>query len=138
MNELSWDDIEIGRTDSFKVTITNENVDSFIKLSGDNNPLHVDSKFAQSAGYKDRVVHGMFLASYYSTLVGLYLPGKNALLHSVDSQFKNPAFVSDTLTITGKVTHKNDAYKQMEIKATIKNQDEKVLSKALIKTGVLK
>ncbi|RAP35865.1 dehydratase [Candidatus Marinamargulisbacteria bacterium SCGC AAA071-K20] len=138
MHDLTWEEIEIGLTHSFTITITDENVDAFVKLSGDTNPLHVDAAFAQKEGYKDRVVHGMFLASYYSTLVGLYLPGKHALLHSVDSQFKNPAFVSDSLTITGKVTHKNDAYKQMEIKATIKNQDEKVLSKALIKTGVLK
>jgi 3-hydroxybutyryl-CoA dehydratase len=138
MQELTWEQIEIGLSHSFTINITAEKIDAFVDICGDKNPLHVDSNYAKAAGFKDRVVHGMFLASFYSTLVGLYLPGKHALLHSVDSQFKNPAFISDTLTISGKVTHKNDAYKQMEIKASIKNQDEQTLSKALIKTGVLK
>jgi len=41
------------------------------------------------------------------------------------------------LTITGKVSYINEAYKQIEIKAIIINQDNEKVSKATIKVGVM-
>ena len=43
----------------------------------------------------------------------------------------------DNLTISGMVTYINDAYKQIEIKASIINQNHKKVSKALIKVGLI-
>ena len=79
----------------------------------------------------------MLTASYYSTLAGVYLPGENSLIHGVDAKFLKPVFVGDTLTVEGKVSEKNDTYKLLIIKASIRNQDGEKVSRATIRVGVL-
>ncbi|MBI5637282.1 MAG: dehydratase [Nitrospinae bacterium] len=120
----------------FMVGITHENMAAFRRMSGDENPLHIDPVFAREAGFKDNVVYGMLVAAYYSTLVGMYLPGRFALLHGVDVSFQKPVFLGESLTVRGEITYLNEAFKQMEIKASIINQDNVIISKAKIKTGV--
>ena len=79
----------------------------------------------------------MLTASFYSTLIGVFLPGKYCILQGIDIQFNKPVYSGDHLTISGMVTYINDAYKQLEIKASIINQDHKKVSKALIKVGLI-
>ena len=79
----------------------------------------------------------MLTSSFFSTLVGVYLPGKYCLLQGIDIQFSKPVYIDDILTITGKVSYINEAYKQIEIKAIIINQDNEKVSKATIKVGVM-
>ena len=40
--DLKLKDIKIGQKKSFEVVVTESMVDDFAKLSGDNNPLHMD------------------------------------------------------------------------------------------------
>jgi 3-hydroxybutyryl-CoA dehydratase len=112
-------------------------MDYFLKISGDNNPLHTDRSYAQNNGFFDRVVYGMLTASFYSTLVGVYLPGKYCILHSMDIQFSKPVFVGDELVISGVVASINQTFQQLEIKASIHNQDAIKVSRAKIKVGVV-
>lgn len=44
-------------------TFTNEDVIEYSKVSQDFNPLHFDSEFARNAGFEERLVHGMLVAS---------------------------------------------------------------------------
>ena len=73
----------------------------------------------------------MLTSSFFSTLVGVYLPGKYCILQGVDIQFSKPVYIDDILTITGKVSYINEAYKQLEIKAVIINQDNKKTNKEI-------
>ena len=51
------EDIEIGQKKSFGVVVTESMLDDFAKLSGDNNPLHMDENYAKSNNFKGRVCH---------------------------------------------------------------------------------
>lgn len=135
MKEYAFEDHKIGTEESFEVEVTAAMLESFADISGDQNPLHTDEAYAKESGYEGRVVFGMLTASFYSTLVGMYLPGKLALFQGIDISFRSPVFVADRLTVTGTVSYLNEAYRQIEIKATIRNQDGKIVSKAKIKTG---
>lgn len=138
MNSYKFDDIVVNETKAdFKVIVTSEMMDMFLAISGDNNPMHIDSNYAQGKGYLDRLVYGMMTASFYSTLVGVYLPGKNCLLQEVESSFYNPVYIGDTLVISGKVTEINESLKRLVISAKIVNQNKKRVSKAKIKVGFL-
>jgi acyl dehydratase len=75
--DLKLKDIKIGQKKSFEVVVTESMVDDFAKLSGDNNLLHMDENYAKSNNFKGRVCHGMLLASFFSRLAGMYIPGKN-------------------------------------------------------------
>ena len=137
MNEYKFSDIEIGLEESFEVKIDASKMDKFLDISNDINPLHVDSNYAEKKGFPGRVVYGLLTSSFYSTLVGVHLPGKHCILQGIDIQFSKPVYIGDTLKISGKVSYINEAYKQIEIRAFITNQNNEKVSKATIKTGVL-
>jgi 3-hydroxybutyryl-CoA dehydratase len=137
MNEYKFSDIEIGLEESFEVKIDASKMDKFLDISNDINPLHVDSNYAKKKGFPGRVVYGLLTSSFYSTLVGVHLPGKHCILQGIDIQFSKPVYIGDALKISGKVSYINEAYKQIEIRAFITNQNNEKVSRATIKTGVL-
>lgn len=46
----SWSDLSVGLTESFSTTVTQVIQDTFTKLTGDINPIHIDSNFAIRGG----------------------------------------------------------------------------------------
>ena len=123
MKHYSFEDIEIGMTESFKSSITEEKMELFATLSGDLNPMHVDANYAKNGGYKDRLVYGMLASSFYSTLVGMYLPGEKCLLNKCDVDYRKPVYIGDELVITGEVIDKRVATRRIKIKAKAINQE---------------
>ena len=142
MNEYTFDEIEVGMSASFKKLITKEMEDSFRMITGDENPLHKDDSFAleMSKGkFKVHVAFGMLTASLYSTVAGMYLPGKYSLIHSFDEiSFMKPVFVGDELNIYAEVIDKDVALKMIRLKIVIKNQENKKVSRAKMKVLVTK
>lgn len=136
MNEYALRDMRPGLAHSFTTALTTDMIEAFAGMSGDANPLHTDDAYAKERGHPGRVAHGMLVASLYSTLAGIHLPGKNALLHGVDASFHCPAFAGDVLTVSGEVRHVSEAARQVEIKARITNQRGEIVSKATIKVGL--
>jgi len=122
INEYKFDQITIGLEHKFTQKITESSLDDFANLSGDHNPLHMDENYAKNSQFKKRICHGMLLASFFSKLIGMYLPGKNALYFSQTINFQNPCFVGDTITVYGQVIDKSDATKILAIKTSIYNQ----------------
>ena len=137
MNEYLYDQLKIGQKESFSQLITEEMMDKFKDISGDINPMHLNDSFAKEHGFSGRIVYGMLTASLYSTLAGVYLPGKYCLLYRVDSQFRKPVFIGDTLTVIGTVKEKNDAFNMIIVKAQILNQKNEKVSKAVIEIGLM-
>jgi len=123
--EYSLNEIEIGFKKNFQVTITEPMLSDFAKLSGDDNPLHMNEEYASSTSFKKRVCSGMFLSSFFSRLVGMYLPGKHALHISQSLNFVNPCFIGETITVGGKVIDKSPATKIIKLETTITNESGK-------------
>jgi 3-hydroxybutyryl-CoA dehydratase len=136
MNEYRWSDLTIGLHHEFSAVITPEQVQAFVALSGDCNPVHVDREYASSRGFKDTVIHGMLTSALYSTLVGIYLPGKFSLLHEIQIQFRKPAYTGRELLVSGSIEHLSEAYHRAEIRASIREKDGDMISQAKIGVGV--
>ena len=136
MNEYRYDDIKTGHKESFTVSVTEEMMKSFCNITGDINPLHNDEDYAKSKGHPGRVAYGMLTASLLSTLAGVYLPGRNSLIHEVKLKFAKPVYIGDTLTVEGVVEEKHDVYSLLVIKATIKNQNGDKVCRAKMQVGV--
>ncbi len=137
MNKYSFDEIEVGHTEEFSVVVTEKKMQQFLEITQDTNPLHTDSGFASGKGYRNKVVYGMLTASFLSTLAGVYLPGENSLIHSVEIKFLKPVYPGDALSITGTVAEKNEAVQMLLLKVRIMNQEKKCVVKADMKVGVL-
>jgi len=135
MKEYRFDNCDIGATESFTVEVTETMMTLFKDLSGDENPMHMDSEYAKEHGYNERLVYGLLTSSFYSKLAGMYLPGKYCILKSVEVFFERPVYIGDVLTVTGRVKEKDERFTQMSIKANIKNQLGKTVSKANILVG---
>lgn len=142
MKEYTISEIEIGMRESFQKKITKEMEDAFREISGDNNPLHKDDEFAMelsSGKFLNHVTFGMLTASLYSTMAGMYLPGKYSLIHSFDElSFMNPVYTGDILTARGEVIAKNEDLKLIQLKVVIRNQNNKVVSRAKMKILVMR
>ena len=121
ITKYSLDTIKIGQKKDFVITINEQMIEQFAKLSGDYNPLHVDDEYAKKTDFKHRICHGMLLASFFSQLVGMYLPGENALYLSQTLKFQSPCFINDTITVQGKVVNKSISTKIITIKTSIIN-----------------
>ncbi len=124
-SEYSFDEIELGMQKSFKVDISKNMLDAFGRDTGDHNPLHMSEEYASSTSFKKRVCSGMFLSSFFSRLVGMYLPGKHALHISQSLNFVNPCFIGETITVGGKVIDKSPATKIIKLETTITNESGK-------------
>jgi 3-hydroxybutyryl-CoA dehydratase len=136
MNSYRWNELYIGMAQQFPAIITAHMMRQFLEISGDRNPLHTDANFAMEQGFDDIVVYGLLSTSFYSTLVGVYLPGRYALLQSVQVDFVKPIYTGNNLSVYGEVVYMSDATRRIEIAANIEDIDGEILSKAKLKVGL--
>ena len=134
--EYAFDEIMLGVKTKFTVQINESTINEFARISGDYNPLHMDEQYASKTQFGKRVCHGMLLASFFSRLVGMYMPGKNALYFSQTLNFQTPCFVGDKVTIEGEVIEKSQSTRIITIKTTAHNQVGKCLVDGIAKVIV--
>jgi len=135
-SEYTYNEIKIGLKKEFSVKITESLVNDFAKISGDYSPIHMDIEYASTTSFKKRVVHGMLLASFFSRIDGMYLPGKHALYFSQTLKFVNPCFIDDLVTVKSEVIEKSDSTQIITINSQIINESGQILVKGLGKVLV--
>ena len=122
LNEFSFDEISIGHKESFTIKVQESMLDEFSRLSGDFNPLHMNSEFANSSSFGKRIAHGMLLSSFFSQLIGMKLPGKNALYFSQTLNFRSPCYIDDEILVIGEIIEKSSSTKIIAISTSIFNK----------------
>jgi acyl dehydratase len=127
IKKFSFEELSIGQKEKFMIKISNSLIDDFAKISGDTNPLHMDDKYAKLSNFDSRVCHGMLLSSFFSRLIGMYLPGKNALYFSQTLNFQNPCYVDDEIIVEGEIINKSDSTKMIDINTKILHKNGKCL-----------
>ncbi len=135
-SEYNFDDLFVGQKITFLKKINESLLNDFAKISGDFNPLHMNKEYAMTTNFGKRVCHGMLLASFFSQLVGMYLPGKNSLYFSQTLNFRNPCFIDDEIIIGGEIIEKKSSIKLITMKTTIHNQTGKCLVDGIAKVLV--
>lgn len=134
--EHSFDQIKVGDIISFTDEITKSRLESFAELSGDYNPLHMNESYAKNTKFKKQVCHGMLLASFFSKLVGMHMPGRNALYFSQTLNFQTPCYLDDKITVRGEVTDKSASTRIITLKTTIHNHTGTCLVEGVAKVLV--
>lgn len=120
--KTKFESINIGDKAEITHVITQNDVDKFVDLTGDDNKLHVDKEYAGNTTFKRPVVHGMLGAAFISALIGTKLPGDGALWFSQNLEFLIPARVGDTITVKAEVVKKFNRMKTLELSTKIYNQ----------------
>ncbi len=122
--DRAFEDIAVGEEAAFETTIDASEVDEFAHLSGDRNPRHMEAH----PPFRDRLVHGAFLTSLFSRLVGMKLPGQRCVYLAQQTEFLRPAFPGDTIRVEGKVLAKDEVYRRLEIKTVVRRGSEVLAS----------
>lgn len=131
------EDFTVGQHATFTKTFTEEDLQRFIDITGDVNPLHVDDAFAAGTPFGRRVLHGMLTASIFSTMVGMLLPGTGAIYRSQTITFLRPVHVGETVTAHFVVRSVDRAKHRLEIDAWIENETGEHVIEGTCEAGLL-
>jgi len=120
------EDLEVGMTASYAKTISEADVYMFAGISGDNNPIHINSEYAATTQFKQRIVHGMFCAALISTVAGTRMPGPGAIYIDQQIKFKAPVYIGDTAKATGTIEEIDERRRRVKMRTDVHVGDKLV------------
>jgi len=132
------EDFEVGQHASFTKTFTEADLQRFIEITSDTNPLHVDDAFAVATPFGRRILHGMLTASIFSTMVGMLIPGTGAIYRSQTIRFLLPVYLNETVTAHFIIRSIDRAKHRMEIDAWIENEAGEHVIEGTCEAGLLR
>ena len=91
------EDLKAGMNASLERVISEADVRRFADLSGDHNPIHLDSEYAAETIFKRPIAHGMLSASLLTNLAGNQLPGFGTIYVSQTFNFLGPVYIGDAV-----------------------------------------
>ena len=94
------EDLEIGMSRMLKRQITQNDILLFSKVSGDENPVHLDEEYAKQSIFGGRIAHGMLTASLVSAVIAEQLPGHGTVYLSQTLKFIRPVYPSQLVKTT--------------------------------------
>ncbi len=98
-----FEDLQVGQRETLMKTVMDDDVIAFADLSGDRNPVHLSDHFARKTRFGERIVHGLYVASLISTVIGMYLPGPGAVYLSQTLNFRGPVKIGDVINVVVEV-----------------------------------
>ena len=117
---------KVGQEASCSKTISETDVYSFAGICGDFNPVHVNKIKASKSVFGKQVVHGALVASFISTVLGMYLPGEGTIYLKQTSNFIKPVFIGDTITAHVKIVEISEKGKA-NLTTTVLNQNSEIV-----------
>ncbi len=125
---MDYNKIKIGDSYTKEFIVTDEKVRTFAKISGDDNPIHVNDEFAAKSRFGKRIAHGILITSFISKVIGRDFPGDGTIYVSQQVKFKRPVFIEDKISVRIEVLEKNDSKNRIILSTDVYNeQDKKVI-----------
>lgn len=118
--------LQVGEKYSEEIVITQHQVDLFIEITGDSNPIHTSDQQAQLAGFKKKVVHGMLAGTMFGGVLGTKFPGEGSVVLDRKFLFVRPVYVEDNYTMHFKVTDVDSEAHVGTMKCRLKDNSGKV------------
>lgn len=117
--------VSVGQKASRSLTLTQEHVATFAKLTGDYNPLHFDADFAARTRFGALVVQGGLTTGLLHALVAMDLPGPGSVFLSQQWKFAAPVYIGDTITAEAEVlsVHATKPVTQLRMRVTRQTGD---------------
>ncbi len=101
----SVEDLRPGMSTVHARVVGEADIELFARVSGDDNPLHLDEEYAAGTIFGGRIAHGMLSAGFISAAIGTRLPGHGCVYLSQSLRFRAPVRIGDTVetrvTVTG-------------------------------------
>jgi 3-hydroxybutyryl-CoA dehydratase len=117
--------VSIGLKVTHEKTIAAADIDSFAKVSGDYNPVHMQEEFAKKTFFGGRIAHGALSQALLSAAMAK-LPGLVIFL-SQSLKFLKPVKIGDTITAIAEVTDMRKDKGIITLKNTCVNQEREAV-----------
>lgn len=101
-----YDDITVGEVFEKKRKVTDEMIREFAKITGDDNPVHLDEEYAKNTIFGGRIAHGILILGLVSAVLGRDFPGPGTIYLKQDAKFKRPVYLDEEITIRVEVLEK--------------------------------
>ncbi len=85
--------MEINEVYTHEFQFSQEEVNQFAKVTGDNNPVHTNPEYAAKTMFKRPIMHGMLSASLFSKVFGTLFPGEGTIYLKQSLNFLKPMYV---------------------------------------------
>lgn len=111
-------------------TITEADLVGFSSLTGDWHPNHDDAEWAARGRFRGRIVHGLLLVSCGVGLLPIDPERVVAMSRIVETRFKAPGRVGDTIRLAGRVkklTPVDDSAGLVQVSCSILRHENEVL-----------
>ena len=118
--------IKTGDTYQHELMFKQSDVDAFAKITGDNNPIHIDAVYAATTPFGRPIVHGFLSGAVFSKVFGTLFPGEGTIYLYQDMKFMAPVFVDQLYTAKFEVAEVNTEKHSALIKCTLENAEGKI------------
>ena len=122
MQKYTIDQIQIGQNATIVKTVSAEDVNLFVQITGDNNPLHTDQAYAENTVFKGLIAPGVLTAGLISAAIAVHLPGPGSIYLEQTLRFLSPVYHGDTITATVEVLSKIIEKKRVTLRTVCTNQ----------------
>lgn len=118
--------LKLNETISIETSFTQEELDSFSRISGDRNPIHTAEYHANNPNSKGVIVHGMLALARFGSYLGSVFPGQGSINVSRSAQFLKPVFVGQKYFLSITLLNVDPSSNSATIKLRLKNEDNQV------------
>ena len=87
--------LKVGDKATLSKAFTKNEVQHFAEISLDDNPIHLDRKYAESTVFGQPIVHGILVASLLSGLMGGKFPGHGTVYLGQTLKFMAPLYINE-------------------------------------------
>jgi 3-hydroxybutyryl-CoA dehydratase len=102
----------------------------FARVTGDNQPLHLDEAWAAKTRFKKRIAHGMLSAGFISAVLGTKLAPRAVVVYlSQQMRFRLPVAIGDTITAEAEVTALDEEKRIATVRTDCLNQNGEAVVK---------
>jgi 3-hydroxybutyryl-CoA dehydratase len=97
--------------------VTQDAINRYAPVSGDNNPLHTDPIFAATTRFGGPIAHGMLILAYVSEALTAAFGDRWLRSGRLKARFRGPARPGDTVTVSGRVKSQEAGRTVCEVEA---------------------
>lgn len=127
MTGKNINELKVGDRAQFAKTVSESDIYLYAGVTGDFNPAHINEEYAKKTFFETRIVHGMLTGGFISTVIGNQLPGYGTIYIRQELNFLAPVRIGDTITAQVEVLEIMTEKKQVKLKTTCFNQEEKTV-----------
>lgn len=122
----TFESLQVGDTFEDHRFISEDDVLTFARLTGDDNPVHVDKEYAEGTRFGHRIVHAVFLLGLMSKVLGRDFPGPGSIAVTISCRFLRPVRVNSAVRVEVKIVEKLPQRRQVRAKTYVYTDQNKM------------